>query len=236
MQQYEVLIIDDDNHILQILTEYFEYENFAVHTAESGRDGLKLIEDIEPDLIVLDIMLPEMDGWQVCQELRPSNQIPIIILSAKTKDSDRIMGLELGADDYVTKPFSPREVVARAKAVMRRIERTDEEKAEDERLEYEVLEINKNQRNVWVEQEEVELTPKEFDLLWTLASSPLRVFEREKLLKKVWGYDYFGDIRTVDTHIKSLRQKLGEEAGDYIKTVWGVGYKFDSGESEKTSD
>jgi len=232
MQKYQVLIIDDDDHILQILTEYFEYENFDVSTAASGQDGLKLIEESEPDLIVLDIMLPEMDGWEVCQELRPSNQIPIIILSAKTKDSDRIMGLELGADDYVTKPFSPREVVARAKAVLRRINREDEESEQEEHLVFDRLEINRNQRTVQAEGEDVELTPKEFDLLWTLASSPLQVFEREKLLKRVWGYDYFGDIRTVDTHIKSLRQKLGEEAGDCIKTVWGVGYKFDCGEAE----
>ncbi len=236
MQKYEVLIIDDDDHILQILREYFEYENFVVHTAETGQDGLEMIEEISPDLIVLDIMLPEMDGWEVCQKLRPSNQIPIIILSAKTKDSDRIMGLELGADDYVTKPFSPREVVARAKAVMRRINREEEAEEEDEEiLEYPFLEINKNQRTVVVDGKKVELTPKEFDLLWTLASSPLRVFEREKLLKKVWGYDYFGDIRTVDTHIKSLRQKLGEKAGECIKTVWGVGYKFDCEEDEESA-
>ncbi len=224
MQQYEILIIDDDDHILEILTEYFEYENFSVETASTGKKALEKIDELNPDLIVLDIMLPEMDGWEVCQQLRPSNQIPIIILSAKTKDSDRIMGLELGADDYVTKPFSPREIVARAKAVLRRISRENDR--EKEMIDFDAVKINKNQRIVIVEDEEVDLTPKEFDLLWTLASSPLRVFEREKLLEKVWGYDYFGDIRTVDTHIKSLRKKLGE-AGDCIKTVWGVGYKFD---------
>ncbi|SDL94676.1 response regulator transcription factor [Halarsenatibacter silvermanii] len=224
MQQYEILIIDDDDHILEILTEYFEYENFSVETASTGREALEKIDDLNPDLIVLDIMLPEMDGWEVCQQLRPSNQIPIIILSAKTKDSDRIMGLELGADDYVTKPFSPREIVARAKAVLRRISRENDR--EKEMIDFDTLKINKNQRIVIVEDEEVDLTPKEFDLLWTLASFPLRVFEREKLLEKVWGYDYFGDIRTVDTHIKSLRKKLGK-AGECIKTVWGVGYKFD---------
>ncbi len=225
MNQYQVIIIDDDDHILQILTEYFEYENFQVRTAQTGQEGLKLIRELNPDIIVLDIMLPEMDGWEVCKELRPGNNTPIIFLSAKTKDSDRIMGLELGADDYVTKPFSPREVVARAKAVLRRLQREDE--VDTEVLNYQDFVINKNERSVRIEEEEIELTPKEFDLLWTLASSPRIVFDRESLLKKVWGYDYFGDIRTVDTHIKSLRQKLGEMVSDYIKTVWGVGYKFE---------
>jgi len=225
LNQYRVIIIDDDNHILQILTEYFEYENFQVHTASTGQEGLKLIRELNPDIIVLDIMLPEMDGWEVCKKLRPGNNTPIIFLSAKTKDSDRIMGLELGADDYVTKPFSPREVVARAKAVLRRLQREDE--VDTEVLNYQDFVINKNERSVRIEKEEIELTPKEFDLLWTLASSPRIVFDRESLLKKVWGYDYFGDIRTVDTHIKSLRQKLGDIVSDYIKTVWGVGYKFE---------
>ncbi|MGM0419849.1 MAG: response regulator transcription factor [Bacillota bacterium] len=225
MPEYEVLIIDDDDHICQILKEYFEYENFKVYTAGNGREGIELVEKVKPDLVVLDIMLPEMDGWEVCQELRPANKVPIIILSAKTKDSDRIIGLELGADDYVTKPFSPKEVVARAKAVLRRIKQGDA--GSSEVLEFGKLKINKSERTVKYEDEIIDLTPKEFDLLWTLASSPKIVFDREKLLDQVWGYEYFGDIRTVDTHVKSLRQKLGEKAGNYIKTVWGVGYKFE---------
>lgn len=225
MPEYEVLIIDDDEHICQILKEYFEYENFKVYTAGNGREGIELVEKVKPDLVVLDIMLPEMDGWEVCQELRPANKVPIIILSAKTKDSDRIIGLELGADDYVTKPFSPKEVVARAKAVLRRIKQGDA--GSSEVLEFGKLKINKSERTVKYEDEIIDLTPKEFDLLWTLASSPKIVFDREKLLDQVWGYEYFGDIRTVDTHVKSLRQKLGEKAGNYIKTVWGVGYKFE---------
>ena len=177
-------------------------------------------------------MLPEMDGWEVCQQLRPANKTPIIILSAKTKDSDRITGLELGADDYVTKPFSPKEVVARAKAVLRRLDQSKEGDGEDT-LEYDNISINKNERSVKVYGEIIDLTPKEFDLLWTLASSPKIVFDREKLLKKVWGYDYFGDIRTVDTHIKSLRKKLGDQADKYIETVWGVGYKFETDKKDK---
>ncbi|MFW5873360.1 MAG: response regulator transcription factor [Bacillota bacterium] len=226
MPDYDVLIIDDDDHITQILKEYFEYENFQVHTAKSGKEGLEKIELIDPDIVVLDIMLPEMDGWEVCQQLRPANKVPIIILSAKTKDSDRITGLELGADDYVTKPFSPKEVVARAKAVLRRLSQSED--VDKEIIKYGNISINKNERSVKVLGEKIELTPKEFDLLWTLASSPKIVFDREKLLKKVWGYDYFGDIRTVDTHIKSLRKKLGEQADKYIETVWGVGYKFET--------
>ncbi|MFN2363069.1 MAG: response regulator transcription factor [Halarsenatibacteraceae bacterium] len=226
MPDYNVLIIDDDDHIIRILKEYFEYENFQVHTAQSGKEGLEKIELINPDLVVLDIMLPEMDGWEVCQQLRPANKVPIIILSAKTKDSDRITGLELGADDYVTKPFSPKEVVARAKAVLRRLSQTKDNNKQI--IKYDNISINKNERSVKVLDKKVELTPKEFDLLWTLASSPKIVFDREKLLKKVWGYDYFGDIRTVDTHIKSLRKKLGDQADKYIETVWGVGYKFET--------
>lgn len=231
LPDYDVLIIDDDDHIIRILKEYFEYENFTVHTAQSGKEGLKKIDSIGPDLVVLDIMLPEMDGWEVCQQLRPANTVPIIILSAKTKDSDRITGLELGADDYVTKPFSPKEVVARAKAVLRRLDQSNE--GGEKLLEYDDISINKNERSVKVLGETVELTPKEFDLLWTLASSPKIVFDREKLLKKVWGYDYFGDIRTVDTHIKSLRKKLGDQADKYIETVWGVGYKFETDKKDK---
>ena len=232
LPDYDVLIIDDDDHIIRILKEYFEYENFIVHTAQSGKEGLEKIDSIKPDLIVLDIMLPEMDGWEVCQQLRPANKTPIIILSAKTKDSDRITGLELGADDYVTKPFSPKEVVARAKAVLRRLDQSKEGDGEDT-LEYDNISINKNERSVKVYGEIIDLTPKEFDLLWTLASSPKIVFDREKLLKKVWGYDYFGDIRTVDTHIKSLRKKLGDQADKYIETVWGVGYKFETDKKDK---
>ncbi|MGM0413706.1 MAG: response regulator transcription factor [Bacillota bacterium] len=231
MPDYDVLIIDDDDHIIRILKEYFEYENFQVHTAQSGQEGLEKIELINPDLVVLDIMLPEMDGWEVCQKLRPANKVPIIILSAKTKDSDRITGLELGADDYVTKPFSPKEVVARAKAVLRRLAQSKDD--DKEIIKYDNISINKNERSVKVCGEKVELTPKEFDLLWTLASSPKIVFDREKLLKKVWGYDYFGDIRTVDTHIKSLRKKLGEQADKHIETVWGVGYKFETDKKDK---
>ena len=190
----------------------------------TGKKGLEMIDNHAPDIIILDIMLPEMDGWEVCKEIRPQNETPIIILSAKDEESDRISGLELGADDYVTKPFSPREVVVRAKTILRRIQ---DQKIENNLLEYDQLTINKENHEVLVNDSPVTLTPKEFDLLWVLAFSQKRVFSRDELLKKVWGYDYFGDQRTVDTHIKSLRNKLGEPAASYIKTVWGVGYKFE---------
>ena len=227
MADKKVLIIDDDQNICKILKEYLVYEDFSVVVANDGKEGLKKIENDNPDLIILDIMLPEMDGWEICQELRPENDIPIIMLSAKTKDTDKIMGLELGADDYVTKPFSPKEVVSRVKAVLRRSSSEERSSQEEDILSFPGLEINKNYRSVEVEDGEVSLTPKEFDLLLTLASAPRQVFSREKLLNKVWGYDYYGDDRTVDTHIKSLRQKLGTEVRDYIETVWGVGYKFE---------
>ena len=227
MANRKVLIIDDDQNICKILKEYLIYEDFVVVVANSGKAGLEKIENSNPDLIILDIMLPEVDGWEICQQLRPEVDIPIIMLSAKTKDTDKIMGLELGADDYVTKPFSPKEVVSRVKAVLRRINDQKVDNKEDGVLSFSNLEINKQYRTVIANGDEITLTPKEFDLLLTLASSPRQVFSREKLLNKVWGYDYYGDDRTVDTHIKSLRQKLGDPVRDYIKTVWGVGYKFE---------
>lgn len=224
MKDKKVLIIDDDENICQILKEYFQYEGFSVELAHNGNEGLTKVKTLNPDLIILDIMLPQKDGWQICQELRPANNTPIIILSAKTEDTDRIVGLELGADDYVTKPFSPKEVVVRGKAVLRRTER--ENKSEDN-LSFPGLSLDKKTYQVSRDHEVLELTPKEFALLWMLASSPKQVFTREELLTQVWGYDYYGDTRTVDTHIKSLRGKLGSKVAEYIKTVWGVGYKFE---------
>ena len=221
---YKVLIIDDDKHICEILKEYFEYEDFQVQLAFTGNKGLEKVESENPDVIILDIMLPELNGWQVCQQLRPQNKTPIIFLSAKDEDTDRIAGLELGADDYVTKPFSPKEVVVRAKTILRRIKQHNKE---EKVLNYPGMTINRNFRAVKVKNQTIELTPKEFDLLWTMASASKKVFAREELLKKVWGYDYYGDIRTVDTHIKSLRKKLEEPIASYIKTVWGIGYKFE---------
>lgn len=217
---YKVLVIDDDKHICKILKDYFEFDNFKVVLADNGKEGLEKFEKEKPDIVILDIMLPVIDGWVVCQKIRSRNDVPIIMLSAKTEEIDRIKGLELGADDYVLKPFSPKELVLRAKTVLRRI---DEKK---DIVKFPQLVVNKTSRQVIVNEKLLELTPKEFDLLWALVSSVKKVFTRDELLKTVWGYNYFGDIRTVDTHIKSLRNKLGNP-GSYIKTVWGVGYKFE---------
>ncbi len=223
MEKQKVLIIDDDENICRILKDYFEYEGYEVAVAHSGNEGLEKIKQEKPHVIILDIMLPEVDGWDICQRLRPADDIPIIMLSAKDKDTDRITGLELGADDYVTKPFSPKEVVARVKALLRR---TRQEK-EESMIEFPDLKLNKEERSVQVNSREVGLTPKEFELFWLLASSPRQVFQRDMLLEMIWGYSFLGDSRTLDTHIKSLRNKLGKPARDYIKTVWGVGYKFE---------
>ncbi|RCW53422.1 response regulator transcription factor [Halanaerobium sp. ST460_2HS_T2] len=186
MAKDRILIIDDDQQICKILRDYFNYEEFEVFVAHDGQDGLEKIKELAPDIIILDLMLPEKNGLDICRELKPHNQIPIIILSAKNRENDRIKGLELGADDYVTKPFSPREVVLRTKNLLRRINREDNK----EELEFAGLIINREQRMVKVKGEEISLAPKEFDLLWQLASSPKTVFSREKLLELVWDFDY----------------------------------------------
>lgn len=222
MNKKKILIIDDDLQITKILRDYFNYENFEVVVAHDGQKGLEKIKNLEIDIIILDLMLPKKNGLDICRQLKPHNKIPIIILSAKNRENDRIKGLELGADDYVTKPFSPKELVLRVKNVLKRI---NNDQAQN-KLSFPDLIINKEQRLVKVKKEEIALAPKEFDLLWQLASSPKTVFSREKLLELVWDFDYFGGIRTVDTHIKAIRNKLGAEVGNYVQTVWGIGYKF----------
>ncbi len=222
MTKNRILIIDDDLQICKILRDYFKHEDFEVFEAHDGNEGLTKINELSPDIIILDLMLPEKNGLDICRELKPHNQIPIIILSAKNRENDRIKGLELGADDYVTKPFSPKELVLRTKNVLRRMNK----KQDQDELKFPNLVINKEQRLVKVKGAEIDLAPKEFDLLWQMASSPKTVFSREKLLELVWEYDYYGGIRTVDTHIKAVRNKLGAEVGEYIQTVWGIGYKF----------
>jgi DNA-binding response OmpR family regulator len=224
MSEKKVLIIDDDPHIREILEDYLKFEGFSVYAAEDTEKGYQLLNADDFDVLILDIMLPDEDGWEFCQRIRPEFELPIIFLSAKDESTDKITGLELGADDYITKPFSPREVVARIKAVLRRYQ-NDSETANS--IQFGSLIINKEEHFIKYNDDIIELTPKEFSLLWHLAQNPKKVFRRENLLKAVWGYDYFGDVRTVDTHIKSLRQKLGE-AAEAIETVWGVGYKFEA--------
>lgn len=229
MSDKKVLIIDDDPHIREILEDYLKFENFKVFAAEDTEKGFDILKSEAVDILILDIMLPDENGWEFCQRIRPDYKLPIIFLSAKDESADKITGLELGADDYISKPFSPREVVARIKAVLRRYQ-PEEKKVET--LKYGKLEINKEKHYLKYKDQIIELTPKEFSLLWHLAQNPKKVFRRQNLLKAVWGYDYFGDVRTVDTHIKSLRKKLGEAAAA-VETVWGVGYKF---EAEKLED
>ncbi|MFW5749698.1 MAG: response regulator transcription factor [Halanaerobium sp.] len=224
MSNKNVLIIDDDPHIREILEDYLKFEGFSVFAAEDTDKGYQILQSQAIDILILDIMLPDENGWEFCQRIRPEFELPIIFLSAKDESTDKITGLELGADDYISKPFSPREVVARIKAVLRRYQQAEEKSTQ---LKFGDLVINKEEHYIKYKEDLIELTPKEFSLLWHLAQNPKKVFRRENLLKAVWGYDYFGDVRTVDTHIKSLRKKLGG-ASEAIETVWGVGYKFEA--------
>ncbi|HHW10757.1 MAG TPA: response regulator transcription factor [Firmicutes bacterium] len=223
-----ILVVDDEPNVLELVSVYLNREGFAVTTAEDGRKALELFDSVHPDLVILDLMLPELDGWEVCRYIRTAGQTPIIMLTARNEDLDRIVGLEMGADDYVPKPFNPRELVARVKAVLRRtrIMPADENQ---EILRFPYLEIDKLRHAARLKDAEIPLTPKEFDLLWLLASHPGRTYTREELLEHVWGYDYFGDDRTIDVHIKRLRKKLEPEELPYryIHTVWGVGYRFE---------
>lgn len=219
-----ILIVEDEQTVRDVASLYLQKEGFRVVSAVDGEEALEMIRSENPDLVILDIMLPKKDGWTVCREIRQYQSVPIIILSAKGEEYDRVLGLELGADDYVTKPFSPRELVARVKAVLRRSGPTTDP---GQVLRYPGLTIDTAAHRVEVNGREIPLTPKEFELLVFLASRPRRVFNREQLLSAVWGYEFSGDTRTVDTHIKRLREKLRGTGQSYLKTVWGLGYKFE---------
>ncbi|MDI6710195.1 MAG: response regulator transcription factor [Thermoanaerobacterales bacterium] len=224
MTQQTILVVDDEEPVQELARMYLAREGFRVVSAYDGEDALQRVHEHAPDLVVLDIMLPKLDGWTVCRTLRKELPVPIIMLSAKGEEYDRVLGLELGADDYITKPFSPRELVARVKAVLRRAKG---DQGGEHVLTYGPLTIDYQARRVDLDGQEITLAPKEFDLLWTLAGHPGRVFSRDQLLSQVWGYDYFGDPRTVDTHVKRLREKLRGGGANYIKTVWGLGYRFE---------
>jgi DNA-binding response OmpR family regulator len=217
-----VLIADDEKNIVQLARMYLQAEGFSVETAASGKEALEKVKLAHPDLVVLDLMMPEMDGWEVCRRLRKESDLPIIMLTARGDDVDKIVGLELGADDYMTKPFNARELVARVKAVLRRYAVG---KAPERVLQVGDLRIDPERHEVTIGERLVELRPKEFELLTTLARNPGVVFDRERLLKLAWGYDYYGDSRTVDVHVTWLREKLRESSAR-IQTVWGVGYKI----------
>lgn len=221
----KILVVDDELNICELLKLYLENEGYTVFTANDGQAAVTAFQQKAPDLVLLDIMLPKMDGWQVCREIRKTSSAPIIMLTAKGETIDKVAGLEMGADDYIVKPFEMKELLARVHAVLRRLG-GDEAKAR--RLTFDGLVINLDSYELEVRGKRVDTPPKELELLFHLASSPNRVFTRNQLLDEVWGFDYFGDSRTVDVHIKRLREKLEGVSDQWsLKTVWGVGYKFE---------
>ena len=222
-----VLIVEDDRNIQELLQMYLEKEGYAVTVAGDGGQGLQKFRAIKPDIVLLDVMMPVMDGWAVCRTIRSESQTPVIMLTAKGETEDKIMGLKTGADDYVTKPFEMRELLARIEAVLRRTDR-GQEQTKARRLVFDKLIIDMDAFELTVNGKKVDTPPKEMELLYYLASSPNRVYTRNQLLDEVWGFDYFGDSRTVDVHVKRLREKLeGVSESWTLKTVWGVGYKFE---------
>ena len=227
MNNQRILVVDDDRNICEIIRLYLEKEGFEVIIANDGQKALELFKEKTPSVVVLDIMMPKMDGFQVCREIRRVSSIPVIMLTAKGETFDKVLGLELGADDYMVKPFENKELVARIKAVLRRSSPSD---TGDKEIIYPNIVINLTNYELKINGEVIDIPPKELELLYYLATNPNKVFTREQLLETVWGFDYFGDSRTVDVHVKRLREKLeiaGENVNWQLKTVWGVGYKFE---------
>ena len=228
MSKEKILVVDDDVNICELLRLYIERDDYQVVIANDGEQAVQLFNREQPDLVLLDIMLPKMDGWQVCKEIRKTSNRPIIMLTAKGELFDKILGLELGADDYIIKPFEAKEVIARIHAVLRRTS-TSEEKEKVKEINWDKLSINLTNYELRVDGKYIDTPPKEMELLYYLASNPNKVFTRDQLLDKVWGFDYYGDSRTVDVHIKRLREKINGVSDQWsLKTVWGVGYKFDA--------
>lgn len=227
MPNNKILVVDDDAHIVELIKLYLEKEGFTVITANDGKKALEKFKSDSPSILILDVMMPEMDGWDVCREIRKTSNTPIIMLTAKGETFDKVLGLELGADDYMVKPFETKELIARVKAVLRRSD--SKESPAQQEINFVNLSINLSNYELKINDKIMEIPPKELELLFFLASNPNRVFTREQLLEEVWGFDYFGDSRTVDVHIKRLREKLElvTESNWQLKTVWGVGYKFE---------
>ena len=224
----KVLVVEDDINIAELLRLYLQKDGFEVSHAADGGKAVEMAKEIQPDLVLLDIMLPVMDGWQVCRELRKSMKMPIIMLTAKGETEDKVSGLEMGADDYIVKPFEVKELLARVHAVLRRT--GDDGKPQSKKLTFDKLVINLDSYELIVDGKKIDTPPKEMELLYHLAATPNRVYTRNQLLDEVWGFDYFGDSRTVDVHIKRLREKLEGISDQWrLKTVWGVGYKFEVG-------
>ncbi len=223
----KILVVDDDVNISELLRLYLEKDGFSVTTCHDGNAAIELALNEKPDLILLDIMLPFYDGWQVCREVRKTSNVPIIMVTAKGETFDKVLGLELGADDYVAKPFDAKEVVARVKAVLRRTNSDIGSKSEI--VKFDKLSINISNYELIVDGKSIDTPPKELELIFHLASNPNRVYTRDQLLDEVWGFDYYGDSRTVDVHVKRLREKLENISDKWsLKTVWGVGYKFEA--------
>ena len=223
----KILIVDDDEHISELISLYLIREGYDTKEVHDGKSALEAFKTYSPDLIMLDIMMPVMDGYEVCKEIRKTSTVPIIRLTAKGDTIDKVLGLELGADDYIVKPFEAKEMVARVKAVLRRFDTGKAEKENSKILKYENLEINMENYTVKYHGEFLNFPPKEFELLYFLAKRPNQVFTRDQLLDKIWGYEYIGDTRTVDVHIKRIREKFDQKDPWNVKTVWGVGYKFE---------
>ena len=229
VNKQKILIVDDDNNIAELISLYLVKECFETKICNDGETAINTFDTFEPNLVLLDLMLPGIDGYQVCRELRTKSQVPVIMLSAKGEVFDKVLGLEMGADDYMEKPFDSKELVARVKAVLRRYKPQVQEgqESDDKVVRYPDLEINMTNYSVTYMGERVDMPPKELELLYFLAASPNHVFTREQLLDQIWGYEYIGDTRTVDVHIKRLREKLNDHDKWRLATIWGIGYKFE---------
>lgn len=228
-----VLVVDDDKNICELLRLYLEKEGYGVILAHDGEEAVVKFNALKPDIILLDIMLPGIDGWQVCREIRKKSNVPIIMITAKVETFDKVLGLELGADDYIVKPFDTKEVIARIKAVYRRVGQQSGE-GEIKEVKYDKLSVNMTRYELKVDGKVLDTPPKELELLFHLASNPNRVYTRDQLLDEVWGFEYYGDSRTIDVHVKRLREKLEGVSDKWaLKTVWGVGYKFEVAENNE---
>lgn len=228
MPEEKVLVVEDEQEIRELIRDYLEVEGFEVAMAADGEEGLEQFNTYEPDIIVLDIMLPKIDGMEICKTIRNKSNIPILMLSAKKSDVDKVLGLGLGADDYMTKPFSPKELVARIKAQLRRYKELSQTNVQKNSLEFKDLKIDLDAYNVFLEGKKIQLSAKEFEILKFLALNPERVYSREQIFDQIWGFNEYGDINTVTVHIRKIREKIEQDSSnpEYIETVWGVGYKF----------
>ena len=229
MANERILIVDDDTNICELLRLYLEKDGFQTDIVTDGIKAIDVFNSVNPELVLLDIMLPGMDGWQICREIRKTSQTPIIMLTAKGETFDKVLGLELGADDYITKPFETKEVIARIKAVLRRSSSVSSTTETTKEVNFDKLSINLTNYELKVDGKAIDTPPKELELIFHLANNPNRVYTRDQLLDEVWGFEYYGDSRTVDVHVKRLREKLEGVSDKWeLKTVWGVGYKFET--------